>query len=442
VPRKKPASKSTRSKPPPRAKARRAPPARLRTRRPADLRPGPAPVFGDIPWGYGQTRITAIARDPYTVFAYWEFPDEAVDAVRKKVSSRNGGIVLRVYDTTYRLFDGTNAHAWFDVPLDRDTNRYYLHLNRPATTFTFDIGLKSGDGRFATIARSGPAETPRDSISGDSRVDWKTVRSPESFRAYRHRFKPHKGGPPPAPPAAPAGPVPVPAPDLSRDPAPPPVPEVVREALVKEGWKEEHWSEPGRDGNNVRWVRWTGPLRPESAAPTGGKSFEKIEVEFRSDPWIVRQEKGERHVFGPWNVAVHGWEKKTGKQILNRWTVHSAWSTEELSVRAEIPVMVYRLVAGTRTRVLGGGSERRLARESWSSEAMLGGASERRGRAGSEMRLGGSSEMLYLAASEWMAQGASEGMAEAARSSRVGASERWADYKSGRPLFPPGGEKP
>jgi len=409
-----------------------------------DLRPGPAPVFGDIPWGYGQTRITAIARDPYTVFAYWEFPDEAVAAVRKKTSVRNGGFALRVYDTTYRLFDGSNAHAYFDVPVDRTTNRYYLFLNRPATTFTLDVGLKGGDGRYAVIARSGPAETPRDSVSGDSRVEWKTVASPESFRPYHHRLKPHAGGPPPAPPPAAVEPLPAPVPDLSRDPAPPPAPEVVREALTREGWKEEHWSEPTPDGTDVRWVRWSGPIRTEGAAPTEGKSYEKIEVEFRSDPWIVRQEKGERRVFGPWNVVVHGWEKKTGKQVLQRWTIHSSWATEERSVRAEIPVMVYRLLAGAKTRSFGGagGSERRLAREGGSSEAMLGGASERRRRSGSELRLAGSSEILFLAGSEWMSQGASEWMAEAARGSRGGASERWADYKSGKPLFPPGGEKP
>jgi hypothetical protein len=436
VPRKKAPSKPTQPARTTRPKAKPREIAKVRTRRvsvaekPADLRPGPAPVFGNIPWGYGQTRITAIPRDPYTVFAYWEFPDEALAAARRKISARDAGIVLRVYDTTYRMFDGTNAHAWFDIPVDRSTNRYYLHLNRPATTFTLDIGLKGSDGRFAAIARSGPAETPRDSMSGDSRVEWKTVPSSESFRPYLHRFKPHPGGAPP--PAAPVEPLPMPTPDLSRDPAPPPAPEAAREALSREGWKEEHWSEPATDGNNVRWVRWSGPA----------EGNERIEVEFRSDPWIVRQENGERRVFGPWNIAVHGGDRKTRKHVLHRWTVHSAWNTEEASIRSEIPVMIYRLVAGTRTRALGGGSERRLARESWSSEAMLGGASERRRRSGSEMRLAGASELLSLAGSEWMAQGASEWMAEAARSARGGASERWADYKSGRPLFPPGGEKP
>src|SRR6185436_16313610 len=137
------------------------------------------------------------ARDPHCVFAYWECPDQAIEEARKKIDSPRAGTVLRVYDTTYRMFDGTNANGWFDVPVDRNTNRYYLHMGRPATTFVMDLGVKEGWDRFATIARSGAAETPRDSASPDGRVDWKTVHYPEKYRRYEHRYVPRPGGPPP-----------------------------------------------------------------------------------------------------------------------------------------------------------------------------------------------------------------------------------------------------
>src|SRR5262245_29548085 len=65
---------------------------------PADLRPGPLPILGDIPWGYGQTRITAIARDPHCVFAYWEYPDQALEDARRKLNAPHAGPVLRIYD--------------------------------------------------------------------------------------------------------------------------------------------------------------------------------------------------------------------------------------------------------------------------------------------------------------------------------------------------------
>jgi len=222
--------------------------------------------------------------------------------------------------------------------------------------------------------------------------------------------------------------------------------------LGREGWVEELWTETAPDGNSVRWIRWSGPIRIETSVAFPGKTFEKFEIEFQSEPWIVKQEKGERRVFGPWNVAVHAWEKRSGRRLLQRWTMHSSWVTEERSVRIELPVVVYRILGGMKVRYVAGGSEGRLARESWSSEAMLGGASELRWLGGSELRMAGSSETLFQAASEWMALGASEWLAEASSftlgggSERgrdfQGGSERWSDYPSGSPLFPPGGEKP
>jgi hypothetical protein len=415
---------------------------------PADLRPGPVPVFGNIPWDYGRTRITAIARDPHCVFAYWEYPDEALEEARRRLQAPSAGPVLRIYDTTYRIFDGTNAHGFFDVPVDRSANRYYFHLNRPATTFVVDIGAKEQD-RFATIARSNAAETPRDSYSPDGRVDWKTVPPPAAYRPYQHRYVPRPGGPPPPlpPPAAAPG-----AAQFS--------PEQVRELLGREGWTEEHWSETLPDGNGVRVVRWSGPIRIETTTAFPGQSFEKFEIEFLSEPWTVKKEKGERRVFGPWNVTVYGWETRMGRRQIQRWTMHSAWITEEKSIRTELPVVVYRILGGMKVRYVPGGSEGRLARESWSSEVLMGGASEMRWLGGSELRMAGASETMFLAASEWLAQGASEWMAELSSYSLAlggserwkeyqggseklgGGSERWSDYPSGSPLFPPGGEKP
>lgn len=394
-----------------------------------DLLPGPAPVFSDIPWGYGQTRITAIARDPHCIFAYWEFPDEALERARKSISCPDAPCALRVYETTFRLFDGTNAHGYFDVGVDRSTNRYYFHLGRPCTTFIIDVGVRGPDGRFATIARSGAVETPRDSISGDARTDWMTVPPPEQFRRYEHRFVPKPGGPPP-PPAEPGA-----SGNASFEP------EWIREFLAREGWSEERWTESAPDGNIVRWIRWSGPIRSEMVFGFPGKTFEKIEVEFQSEPWIVRKEKGERRVFGPWNVAMYAWETRTGRQLLRRWTMHSSWVTEERSIRTELPMLVYRVIGGTRTTYVPQGSEGRLSRESWSSEIRMGGSSEWRWLGGSELRLAGASELMFLAASEWIAGGASEMFAESSRFLH-GGSERWGDVPSGRPLFPPGAEKP
>src|SRR5205814_1344156 len=145
--------------------------------------------------------------------------------------------------------------------------------------------------------------------------------------------------------------------------------------------------ESAPDGNTVRWIRWSGPVRSEMTLMFPGRTFEKIEVEFKSEPWVVRQEKGERRVFGPWQVAIYAWETRVGKRLLQRWTMHSSWVTEERSIRIELPVVVFRLVGGLRTRFVAEGSEGRLAREAWSSEVLMGGSSELRMLGGSELRM-------------------------------------------------------
>ena len=66
-----------------------------------------------IPWGYGRDRLTAIAVDPDRLFIYWEVRDESIDAARERLgpAGARAALVLRVYDTSGRIFDGENAHG-------------------------------------------------------------------------------------------------------------------------------------------------------------------------------------------------------------------------------------------------------------------------------------------------------------------------------------------
>src|SRR3990167_3935477 len=138
---------------------------------PLDLEPAAPPRLGDVPWGYGQDRVTALARDPHWIFVSWELTDQALERARAEVGAADAECVLRVYDTTWRLFDGTNANWYFDVPVHRPANNHYVCVQRLASVFHVDIGVRSHEGSFATIARSAPVETPRNSISPDTGVE-------------------------------------------------------------------------------------------------------------------------------------------------------------------------------------------------------------------------------------------------------------------------------
>ncbi|MEX2145628.1 MAG: DUF4912 domain-containing protein [Candidatus Rokuibacteriota bacterium] len=359
----------------------------------ADLQPAEAPVLGDIPWGYGEIRVTAMPVDPYWVFVYWEVADEAIERARASLGAPHGDCALRVYDTTYRLFDGTNANWYADVGVHRPANNHYVHVGRPGITLQVDLGVRSGDA-FAPLVRSAPVEMPRDSISTDTRVEWMTV-TPEGAppAAYAHRFTPNPGTPA----------VERPGPGLDVD-------EITR-ALAGEGWSRAEWSETEMAGRVVRWVRWAGPLERGVFGP--------VEIVFEGERRVVRLQHGERVVFGPWRVTIRGVDSHGRRRVIDRWQIHYSWPTEAGGLRIETAPILHRILQGYRMRVVPAGSEARLIGESWASEALQLGASEWSWLGSSEARLAGASELLYLGASESRYLGASEILA-------LGASESFA----------------
>ncbi len=378
-----------------------------------DLQPGPPPGLGNIPWGYAENRITAMARDPYWIFVYWEVTDEGLNDARRRAGDPNAGCTLRIYETTYKMFDGLNANFFWDIPVDRAANNYYVPVHRPASVFHVDIGVRGPDGRFAPIARSGAVETPRDSVSPDGRQEWMTVPPDWNYRPYRHRYVPR-----PVTIAA-GGPdyFGIPQGDLER----------FLGALVGEGWTRTEWTVAEMGGRVVRWIRWTGPFRIEEWAWTlaGTGAFTRIEITFEAERRMVRLEGGQRVVYGPWRVSIYGLDASGGRRVVDRWAMRASWLTEERSVRIFTDVMVFRVFQGYRAWVIPAGSELRLFREAWSSEALRWGASQWRWLGGSEIWMGGASEVFFGGASERFFAGASETFfAGASETLWAGASER------------------
>lgn len=375
--------------------------AHVRTLAPCDLAPAAAPpALGNIPWGYGQDRVTAMARDPHWMFVYWEVTDEAIERARAAVGAGDAPCVLRVYDTTYRLFDGTNANWSMDVDIHRPSNNHYVQVNRPGATFQVDIGVRSGDGRLAPIARSGTIEMPRDSVSSDTRTEWMTVTADGApARVYRHRYRPRPAGA--GQPAGPGG-------DVER----------IGRSLVGGGWTRlDEWTETHMGGRTVRWIR-----RVEAGAV-------RVEVVLGGGRRVIRLEHGERVVFGPWRVTIHGIDARGASRVIDRWSIQYAWLTGAGGERIETVPILRRILQGYRA-----------VRESWASQALQAGASEWQWLGASELELAGASELLFrgaselallraselrylgasevpfLGASEWRAGGASE---------RGGGSEAW-----------------
>src|SRR3954452_9993441 len=132
----------------------------------------------DIPWGYGYDRVTAMPVDPARLYVYWEVTDDAMAAARKQLGAAGdrAWLNLRVYDITGRLFDGTNAHSYFDHRLERHERQWFFQIGKPSSSAIVELGLRSNEGYFVKTARSGRIDFPRRSPSPWVDPEWMTVR--------------------------------------------------------------------------------------------------------------------------------------------------------------------------------------------------------------------------------------------------------------------------
>lgn len=363
-----------------------------------DLKPAPAPVLGDIPWGYGDNRICCMARDPQWAFVYWEITDDGIAAAKAKLQNPEAWISLRIYDTTAREFNGLNAHLHWDLGVDRGTNSYYFKAGKPGSTITVDIGVRSHDGNFYPIARSGPCEMPREAVSHKGGVEASTVlRSGPGFH-YHHRYVA-----PPAPPAPPPG-------AHYSEASHPAESEKIFQHLAGEGWARSEWTESLMDGRVVRWIKWSGPVAAEHLAmlPRTTTPWRSIEVLFQGEKRIIKMESGEKIVYGPWKMTLEAVGPRGERRTVEQWMVKRRWTTQEGMIRVETPAIITRVLGGRRVTVAQSGSEARLLHDQWGSEQLMQGASEWRWIGASENMMQGSSETVYQGSSEMLYLGASE----------------------------------
>ncbi len=396
------------------------------TRAKFDLGTAPQLDSASVPWGYGEDRVKALVRSPDSLYLYWEITDLAIDAARKRLgpAGERGWCNLRVYDTTGRDFDGTNANHYFDIPVDRGARERFLMIHRPTSVVHVEIGIMSHEGYFQAIARSGRAEFPRKSPSPNAGIEWMTVTDAADCPPA-HPFSSRYNGPPPQLPQPSADG----APGHAQDPFP-----VERPMATTTGaWAVERsssgewfsvsvdptfaeiseiahlldhsltdWRTEWRGG--LKWLRWTGEGAEafivgdrvewhSGPFPVELISSDRVDVRFSGmNPLRVPSEWGPVDVYGPWQVTMHGHTTAATRRVLASWSVH--W------VRASPPVVERWITAFERRRT---GA---FARQVW-----FQGASDKTRLweiGASELWRIGASERVWMGASAWMQRGASE----------------------------------
>lgn len=113
--------------------------------------------LGELPDGYGESRIMLMPRDPQWAYAYWDIPNE-----RKEELRRQGGqqLALRIYDVTDVDINNQAPHSVQEYLCDEMAREWYLPIPVSDRDYVADIGYRCADGRWLVLARSASVTIP------------------------------------------------------------------------------------------------------------------------------------------------------------------------------------------------------------------------------------------------------------------------------------------
>jgi|GEM_PF-1234589 len=144
------------------------------------LAPAPPP-YDELPMTYGDNKIVLMVRDPEWLFAYWEINDQAKVDFARQYGSRGweqSQPLVRVYDTTGVVYDGTNANKTLDIPINDNALSWHIHVGEPNRTYFAELGRLISN-HFVPLARSNFVVTPRNRISDLIDEEWMMITDDE-----------------------------------------------------------------------------------------------------------------------------------------------------------------------------------------------------------------------------------------------------------------------
>ncbi|MEY2833372.1 MAG: hypothetical protein RLZZ574_2631 [Cyanobacteriota bacterium] len=113
--------------------------------------------LGELPDGYGESRIMLMPRDPQWAYAYWDVPNDHKEELR-----RQGGqqLAIRIYDVTDVDLDHQAPHSVQEYLCDEMAREWYLPIPVSDRDYVADIGYRCADGRWLVLARSATVSIP------------------------------------------------------------------------------------------------------------------------------------------------------------------------------------------------------------------------------------------------------------------------------------------
>ncbi len=128
----------------------------------------------ELPSEYNQDKIVLQVRDPWWIHAYWEITASTWDRLKNEFKDDfyRAKRLLRVYDISHIIFNGTNAHRFFDIQINDHANNWYIDTAGPGRSWCVDLGLFLPNDKFVTIARSNTVHTPLECPSWVTDEEW------------------------------------------------------------------------------------------------------------------------------------------------------------------------------------------------------------------------------------------------------------------------------
>lgn len=132
------------------------------------------PMPQELSYQYGKEKLILQVRDPWWIHAYWELGHQSIERLKNELKDDfyKAKYVLRVYDISHIVFNGRNAHRFFDIQINEHANNWYIDTGGPGRSWCMDLGLLLSGGKFITILRSNTVTTPLDGPSWITDEEW------------------------------------------------------------------------------------------------------------------------------------------------------------------------------------------------------------------------------------------------------------------------------
>lgn len=115
-----------------------------------------------LPDTYLESTLTALPVDPYHFYVYWDFDTPMAKQVQTLFPYYT--FVLRTYDVTDIVFNGQNAHLFWDVACHPFALEWYVNTPVSGRNVCIELGFLDGS-KFKPMLRSGPLLIPAENVS-------------------------------------------------------------------------------------------------------------------------------------------------------------------------------------------------------------------------------------------------------------------------------------